>query len=234
MKIAVINFSGNVGKSTVVRHMLAPRMPQAEVRAIESINADDAKDAAQKTLRGEEFGKLYAWLLSVDDAVVDVGASNVEDFIGLMSDYEGSQDVFDLYVVPTVPDAKQQKDTRSTIEELAEFNIEPSKIRLLFNRVNKNSVLSDDFAPLFEYHKRARSFVLNQQAVLMQSPAYSAAGIAGKTVGELAASRDELKAKLLAITDPDERFEWTQLLADSALAAGVSAQIDRAYLALLD
>jgi len=234
MKIAVINFSGNVGKSTVVRHMLAPRMPHAQVRAIESINADETKDATQKTLRGEEFGKLYAWLLSVDDAVVDVGASNVEDFIGLMSDYEGSQEIFDLYVVPTVPDAKQQKDTRSTIEELAAFDVEPSKIRLLFNRAKKNSVLSDDFAPLFEYHKRARTFVLNQQAVLMQSPAYSAAGAAGKTVSELAASRDELKAKLSTITDPDERFEWTQLLADSALAAGVSAQIDRAYFALLD
>jgi hypothetical protein len=234
MKIAVINFSGNVGKSTVVRHMLAPRMPQAEVRAIESINADDANGAAQKTLRGEEFGKLYAWLLSVDDAVVDVGASNVEDFIGLMSDYEGSQDVFDLYVVPTVPDAKQQKDTRSTIEELAAFNVEPSKIRLLFNRVKKKSVLSDDFSPLFEYHKRARSFVLNQQAVLLQSPVYSAAGVAGKTVEELAASREELKARLSEITDPDEMLEWSHLIADSALAAGVSAQIERAYLALLD
>jgi len=214
--------------------MLAPRMPHAEVRAIESINSDETRDATQKTLRGEEFGKLYAWLLSVDDAVVDVGASNVEDFIGLMSDYAGSQDIFDLYVVPTVPDAKQQKDTRSTIEELAAFDVEPSKIRLLFNRAKKNSVLSDEFAPLFEYHKRARTFVLNQQAVLMQSPAYSAAGAAGKTVSELAASREELKAKLSTITDPDERFEWTQLLADSALAAGVSAQIDRAYLALLD
>ena len=234
MKIAVINFSGNVGKSTVVRHMLAPRMPHAQVRAIESINSDETKDATQKTLRGEEFGKLYAWLLSVDDAVVDVGASNVEDFIGLMSDYAGSQDIFDLYVVPTVPDVKQQKDTRSTIEELAAFDVEPSKIRLLFNRAKKNSVLSDEFAPLFEYHKRARTFVLNQQAVLMQSPAYSAAGAAGKTVSELAASRDELKAKLSTITDLEERFEWTQLLADSALAAGVSAQIDRAYLALLD
>ncbi|CAN7697959.1 StbB family protein [Caballeronia sp. LjRoot29] len=234
MKIAVINFSGNVGKSTVVRHMLAPRMPHAQVRAIESINSDETKDGTQKTLRGEEFGKLYAWLLSVDHAVVDVGASNVEDFIGLMSDYAGSQDIFDLYVVPTVPDAKQQKDTRSTIEELAAFDVEPSKIRLLFNRAKKNSVLSDEFAPLFEYHKRARTFVLNQQAVLMQSPAYSAAGAAGKTVSELAASRDELKSKLSTITDPDERFEWTQLLADSALAAGVSAQIDRAYLALLD
>lgn len=27
MKIAVINFSGNVGKSTVARHLLLPRVP---------------------------------------------------------------------------------------------------------------------------------------------------------------------------------------------------------------
>jgi len=26
MKVAVINFSGNVGKTTVARHLLAPRM----------------------------------------------------------------------------------------------------------------------------------------------------------------------------------------------------------------
>lgn len=27
MKLAVINFSGNVGKTTVARHLLAPRIP---------------------------------------------------------------------------------------------------------------------------------------------------------------------------------------------------------------
>jgi hypothetical protein len=234
MKIAVINFSGNVGKSTVVRHLLSPRMPDAEVRAIESINADDAKDAAQKVLRGEQFGKLYAWLLSVDDAIVDVGASNVEDFTALMSDYEGSQDAFDLYIVPTVPETKQQKDTRATIEELRDLCVRPENIRLLFNMANKKTPLAEDFASLFEYHKLASTFLLNERAVLFQSPAYPAAGIASKTVGELAASRDTYKQQLSIVTDPAERFEWTQLMADAALAFGVNAQLDRAYAALME
>ena len=34
MKLAVINFSGNVGKSTVTRHLLAPRLPGARVIAV--------------------------------------------------------------------------------------------------------------------------------------------------------------------------------------------------------
>lgn len=36
MKVAVINFSGNVGKTTIARHLLAPRIPGAEVVSIES------------------------------------------------------------------------------------------------------------------------------------------------------------------------------------------------------
>lgn len=42
-EVAVINFSGNVGKTTVARHLLAPRIDGAKVVAVESINADDAK-----------------------------------------------------------------------------------------------------------------------------------------------------------------------------------------------
>ena len=33
MKVAVINFSGNVGKTTVARHLLAPRIAGAKVIA---------------------------------------------------------------------------------------------------------------------------------------------------------------------------------------------------------
>jgi hypothetical protein len=40
MKVAAINCSGNVGKTTVARHLLAPRIEGAEVIAIESTNAD--------------------------------------------------------------------------------------------------------------------------------------------------------------------------------------------------
>ena len=43
MKIAVINFSGNVGKTTVARHLLLPRIRGAELIAVESLNADEGQ-----------------------------------------------------------------------------------------------------------------------------------------------------------------------------------------------
>ena len=60
MKIAVINFSGNVGKTTVARHLLAPRIPGAEVIAVESLNADDTRGtgAARSAVRRRRVHRL--------------------------------------------------------------------------------------------------------------------------------------------------------------------------------
>ena len=37
MNIAVVNFSGNVGKTTIVRHLLAPNLPDHTIVAVETI-----------------------------------------------------------------------------------------------------------------------------------------------------------------------------------------------------
>jgi hypothetical protein len=76
MKLAVINFSGNVGKSTIARHLLAPRIPRCHVIAVESINADESQSM---TVRGKQFAELQEFLQTASDVVVDVGASNVEE-----------------------------------------------------------------------------------------------------------------------------------------------------------
>ena len=96
MKIAVINFSGNVGKTTVARHLLAPRLNNAQVIAVESINSDGNAEA--DAIRGKQFGELLEAMALMDDAVVDIGASNVEDFVNLMKQYRGSHEDFDFYV----------------------------------------------------------------------------------------------------------------------------------------
>ena len=67
MKIAVINFSGNVGKTTVARHLLAPRIAECQVVAVESINADDGQPV---TIRGRQFAQLQEFLQSVDNDVL--------------------------------------------------------------------------------------------------------------------------------------------------------------------
>jgi len=120
MKIAVINFSGNVGKSTIARHLLAPRMPGASVVSVESINADSA---SEKTIRGTAFGQLQQDLQMEHSAIVDVGASNVEQFLALMRQYDESHDDYDLFIVPTVPAPKQQKDTFECVRELKRIGV---------------------------------------------------------------------------------------------------------------
>lgn len=66
MKIAVINFSGNVGKSTVARHLLFPRLRNAQLIAIESINSDGSQDEA---IRGKQFGQLQEALALLDHPI---------------------------------------------------------------------------------------------------------------------------------------------------------------------
>ena len=59
MKTIVMNFSGNVGKSTVARHLLSPRMNNARIIPVESINSDGTQDEA---MRGKEYGNLLELL----------------------------------------------------------------------------------------------------------------------------------------------------------------------------
>ena len=70
-KIAVLNFSGNVGKSTLAKHLLAPMMDNCPVVSVETINAD----AASETLiTGSQFGQLQEDMLLQDQVIVDVGS----------------------------------------------------------------------------------------------------------------------------------------------------------------
>ena len=62
MKIAVINFSGNVGKSTIARNLLAPRIPDAEVFAVETINSDGTEDETMKGL----YATFLSWHISLN------------------------------------------------------------------------------------------------------------------------------------------------------------------------
>ena len=59
MKVAVMNFSGNVGKTTVAGHLLKPRMGDAQIFSIESINSGaDADGLDVEKMKGKKFGLL--------------------------------------------------------------------------------------------------------------------------------------------------------------------------------
>lgn len=230
MKIAVMSFSGNVGKSTVARHVLAPRMNDAVVIPVETINSDGTEDEA---IKGREFGELQEQLTLLDDAVVDVGASNVEDFVSLMRQYAGSHEDFDYFVIPTVAKTKQMRDTISTIEALADIGVPAKKIRVLFNMVELDEQPERIFGGIFEYHEVAKRFILKKDAVIHVNDIYGRLKGNEQSIAEVLADPTDYKAKIKEAQDANEKLEFARRLSIKRLAEGVSRELDAVFKALL-
>jgi hypothetical protein len=177
MKLAVINFSGNVGKSTIARHLLAPRIPGCQFISVESINADTGPAL---TIRGRQFADLQEHLQSDMNVVVDVGASNVEDLLELMNRYRGSHADFDGFVVPTVPVRKQQKDTAATLAELARLGVAANRIRLVFNQVEAGDAVERTFETLLAFCASTETVQPRMQARLAVNEVYTMVPQTGK------------------------------------------------------
>lgn len=228
MKLAVINFSGNVGKTTVARHLLAPRIPGCQVVAVESINADDGQSV---TIRGRQFAQLQEFLQSVDNVVIDIGASNVEDLLKLMRRYRDSQQDFDGFIVPTVPARKQQQDTAATLAELARIGVPPDRLRLVFNQVDDDSPIDRTFETLLSYC--ASSGVVRPVAAFISfNEVYALVRGTGQSLADLAADRTDYKAEIAKAGSQPEKLALAQRLAIQRLARGVIPELDACFAAL--
>ena len=229
MKVAVINFSGNVGKTTIARHLLAPRIADAEVIAVESINAEDGQGGA---LRGSQFGELQEFLQTVDNVVVDIGASNVEELLSLMRKYRGSHEDFDYFVIPTVPALKQQQDTIATLAELTRIGIPAFKLKVVFNQVEDDARVSETFDTLLAFIEENPPAQANTLCRLAANEIYERAKGAGASLAELASDDTDYKALIAKATDTAKKLAWAQKLATRRLASGVVPELDECFAAL--
>jgi hypothetical protein len=229
MKLAVINFSGNVGKTTVARHLLAPRIPGCQVVAVESINADDGE---RITIRGRQFAQLQEYLQTVTDLVVDVGASNVEDLLALMRHFSGSHEDFDGFVVPTVPARKQQQDTTATLAELARIGVPATRMRLVFNQVDDDSPIEEVFETLLAYCSISEAVQPRTAACMRHNEVYARIRGAGQSLLELAADTTNYKAEIAKAASASDKLALAQRLATQRLARGVVPELDACFAAL--
>lgn len=231
MKVAVINFSGNVGKTTIARHLLMPRIPGAELIAIESLNAGDHQG---QSLRGRQFGELQEYMQTVDSVVVDIGASNVEDLMALMRRYRGSHEDFDFFVVPTVPALKQQQDTIATLAELSGWGISASRLKVVFNMVDDRVEVAKAFEALLDFLEKHPVAVVSTRCRLGANEIYGRLKGMGAAVDLAVLARDttDYKSLIVQATDIAEKLAFAQVLATRRLACGVVPELDACFAAL--
>ena len=230
MKVAVLNFSGNVGKTTISAHLLKPRMDDAPIFSIESINVGADSDGIEvEKMKGKKFGDLVDELMALESAIIDVGASNVEDFMKLMLQYSGSHEEFDYFVVPVVKEKKQQSDTVNTIRSLQKIGIERKKIRLVFNKVEIDDSVSTDFAAFFGLAETEKSFVIRPDAVIYSNEVFERLKSVGKSLGEITADKVDYRSKLRELTDDAEKQHCITMVALKRLAVTANKNLDDVF-----
>lgn len=254
MKIAVINFSGNVGKTTISKYLLQRKL-NCPIYSIETINSSDS--SATK-MGADKFSELQSELLLNDDLIVDIGSSNVEALIVQISAYKGSQNDFDFFLIPTINEKKQIRDTLQTIAFLIEeLEVSANKIKVVYNKVDSIEAIESDFSAvemqLATYKiKNATSFIsetkyfgevddLSKSKKLPQEIADNVLDIdymesnnknflkmAADAKKESVAESDAIKKEALY----SKATMYAKLAITSRLAIGVKENLDSAYSSL--
>lgn len=229
MKVAVINFSGNVGKTTVARHLLLPRIAGAEIVTVESINADEAEG---QSLRGRQFSELQEYLQLTDNVIVDIGASNVEELLSLMKRYRGSHADFDHFVVPTVPAIKQQQDTIATLVELAHLGAHAGRVHLVFNMLDETDELTRAFDPVLSFLSSHPVAIGEPACRLSANEIYELVKRTGMDIAALRDDDTDYKALIASASDQAEKLLLARRLAIRRLAMGVIPELDACFASL--
>lgn len=227
VKIAVLNYSGNVGKTTIAKHLLLPRMSNAKWLPVESIN--EGGDAAVN-FKGKEFAKVLNEVMSLGSVVVDIGSSNIEQVFVQLKTLKSAHEEFDFFIVPTVPAEKQQADTAKIIADLLDMDVEPEKIKVVFNQVPHD----DDPVKVF---KRLTDILmpmgvlLDSSIVMRESEIYSSLA-KNQTIDDAIASGRDFKTELDAETDMDKRRAIASDRIHSRMAKGVKIELDAVFKSL--
>lgn len=132
MNVAVLNLSANVGKTTLVKYLLQPRLNSEYIGV--TINADDIDSTKlEKQLRAEDFATIQDIVLGHDNITVDVSSSQTDLFLTQMQKYHGSYEDYQYFIVPTTTEFKAIGETRQTLKRLLELGIESGQIRIIIN-----------------------------------------------------------------------------------------------------
>lgn len=235
MKVVVINFCGNVGKTTISGQLLKPRMNNAPIFSVESLNVDATSDGIQvERFKGKKFGELIDGIMLAKDAIIDVGASNVEEFIKFMQQYDSSHEEFDYFLIPVLKERKVQVDTVNTIRALSALGIPRSKIRVVFNKVDADESLKEEFSILFDLSHKEDSFTLVPEAIIHSNEVFEKLKVLGKSLGEINSDETNYRAQLREASTEADQNRLLRLIAIKRLAVTANRNFDEAFNALFN
>lgn len=236
MKVAIINYSGSVGKTLVSTYLLAPRMKDAKFFAVETINqsASDLGIENVTTFKGDDFSKLIEDVVFEDAAIIDIGASNVEPFLMAMSRFDGGANEFNLYLIPVTPEDKAIKESMKTAHTLSKAGVENKKIIFIPNRIDPSDDVEEALSPIFSFVKETKIGLINKHSAIYESDVYEYLAH-HKVSFEVLIQEDpeEFKARAKQTTDAEERRKMARRYTYMKQAIPVKNNLDKTFSMLI-
>lgn len=229
MKIAVISFSGSCGKTTIAGQLLKPRIKGAEIYSIESFNSGLENDGVEaEKIAAKDFLDIISNVAIAENAILDVGASNVAEFLKLMALYKNSHAEIDCYAIPTTKEKKTQIDTINLIKTLKGMGIPAKKIIVILNKVDIDEVESvdKDFEMILNLHDLDKSFVVYPTAIVHANEIFDVVKDLGKSVESIINDETDYRAKIKETVDKSKKLEYANRIMYKNLGLSAKENMD--------
>lgn len=225
LKAAILNNSGNVGKSTICQTMLKPRLEDAEIIKVETINSDGTNDSK---LSAKEFDEILRRIDDVDCTLIDVGASNIEQFIIQMLEFQGSHELIDYFIIPVTPQDKQQRDSIATISNILNMGVEEDRIKVIFNMAEKDIEIDKQFA-IFLSDKTSKKIVGATPSVVYHNNIFTILTKSKLKYDDVYNDDRDFRSLIRSATSKEERQELSNLRTVKMLMNGFNSDLDIAF-----
>ena len=227
LNIAVVNNSGNVGKSTICDILLKPRLEGAQVVKVETINSDGTND---EKISAEQFEEVLNKMDEHDCSIIDVGSSNIENFLLKMQEFKSSHEDIDYFLVPVTPSNKQQVDSVTTIQNLMTLGIEPERIKVVFNMANKKQAVTKEYTEFLSCIPSGISF--SEYPVVFESTVFDLLAKIDRPFLDVLNDKRDYRSLIRQSESKEERSILSFERSAHRLVNGFNDELDHAFSAL--
>jgi hypothetical protein len=233
MKYAVISLLGNAGKTTIAAQVLYPRLGAVKILSVESINTGaEGLGVDVEIFKGKNYSELSEQLMMVDNAIIDVGGSNVEEFLLLMQQQKGSYADFDCFVVPCI--FERQDETIKTIRMLSRIGVEPHRIKIVFNKVPVGDAPENLFSSvLYAVTDNNLCTYDLDSGVIYLNEAYERVKHLKTTIHQVANDPTDFRSLVKSTTDLNEKRLMASRVITQGLALTANKNLDDVFTYLM-
>ncbi len=226
MKIVILNYCGTVGKTTMATHLFQPRM-DAKIIAVESINmsANDF-DVDVDMIKGNRFKEIYQKVLTEDNLIIDVGASNIESFLAHMVQYENSHEEINYFIIPVTAGEKEQRESMNTAIFLLELGIEPVKIKFIFNKVDDDV---DALFPKIIATSAKKKIPINKKLFIPETDLFNELISSKTSLQKIINDETDYKQLIKDSTTPQDKAKYANLIALKGLSKSINKHLDQVF-----